>query len=160
MKEDKISAKEKVKRAIQKSGYSFEVLELPGSTRTAKEAAATIGCTISEIAKSLIFKGIQSGKPVLVIASGSNRVDTAKVRSLINEEISKADAEYIRSETGFAIGGIPPVGHNYQLLTIIDEDLMNYETIWAAAGTPFSVFSLQPNHLPELTGGKVATVKL
>jgi len=160
MKEDKIPAKEKVKRAIQKSGYSFEVLELPGSTRTAKEAAATIGCTISEIAKSLIFKGIQSGKPVLVIASGSNRVDTAKVSSLIKEEISKADAEYIRSETGFAIGGVPPVGHNYQLLTIIDEDLMNYETIWAAAGTPFSVFSLQPKDLPELTGGKVATVKL
>ena len=160
MKEDKIPAKEKVKRAIQKSGYSFEVLELPGSTRTAKEAAATIGCTISEIAKSIIFKGIQSGKPVLVIASGSNRVDTAKVSSLINEEISKADAEYIRSETGFAIGGVPPVGHNYQLLTIIDEDLMNYETIWAAAGTPFSVFSLQPKDLPELTGGKVTTVKL
>lgn len=158
--ENKKSSIEKVRQAILERGFSFEVLELPDSTRTAQQAAATIGCSVSEIAKSLIFKGIESGRPLLVIASGSNRVDTDKVADLIHEQITKADADFIRSETGFAIGGVPPLGHTYSLETIIDEDLMNYETVWAAAGTPYSVFSLHSKDLEELTGGAVASVKL
>ncbi len=150
---------QKVKRAIQEKGFDFRVLELPDSTRTAQEAADAIGCSVSEIAKSLIFKGAESGKPILVIASGTNRVDTNKVGNLIGESVKKADADFIRSETGFAIGGIPPVGHLYPLQTLIDKDLLNYDTIWAAAGTPFSVFSLKSKDLTALTGGEIAVIR-
>ena len=159
MNNKKLSSIEKVKQAIQDKGFSFRILELPDSTRTAREAADAIGCTVSEIAKSLIFRGTKTGKAVLVIASGTNRVDTQKVSQLVNEPIEKADAEYIRSVTGFAIGGVPPVGHKNPLQTIIDEDLLTYKTIWAAAGTPFSVFSLESHDLVNLTGGKPAAIK-
>lgn len=159
MKEINSSSVRKVKVAIARKGYSFEIKVLPDSTRTAKEAAEAIGCTIPEIAKSLIFKGAESDNPILVIASGSNRVDTEKISKLVNEKVVKADADFIRSETGFAIGGIPPVGHKYSLNTIIDEDLMNFDVIWAAAGTPFAVFSLHSKELENITGGNIATVK-
>lgn len=150
---------QKVKAAIQEKGFDFRVLELPDSTRTAQEAADVIGCSASEIAKSLIFKGVNTGEPILIIASGTNRVDTEKVSNLIGQPVKKADADFIRSETGFAIGGIPPVGHAYPLQTIIDEDLLNYDTVWAAAGTPFSVFSLESKNLSTLTGGKIAVIR-
>lgn len=159
MKEENNSSIRKVKEAIIERGFDFEIKVLPDSTRTAKEAADTIGCTISEIAKSLIFKSIESEKPVLVIASGSNRVATDKISNLLNEEIIKADADFIRKQTGFAIGGIPPVGHKYALNTIIDEDLLNFDIIWAAAGSPFAVFSLHSKELADMTGGKIAEIK-
>lgn len=150
---------QKVRQAILDKGYDFQILELPDSTRSAQEAADSIGCSVSEIAKSLIFKGKESGKPVLIIASGTNRVSPGKVEKLFDEVILKADADYIRSETGFAIGGIPPVGHKNILQTFIDEDLLQYDTIWAAAGTPFSVFSMKSKDLPDLTDGTISDIK-
>jgi len=140
-------------------GEKYEVLEFDAGTRTAADAAAAIGCTVAEIAKSLVFRGVASGRAVLVVASGANRVDERKVAALIGEKISRADAEFVRAKTGFAIGGVPPVGHAEPPLTLIDADLMLFETIWAAAGTPNAVFRLKPGDLEELTGGRLAEVK-
>ena len=140
-------------------GEKYEVLEFDAGTRTAADAAAAIGCTVAEIAKSLVFRGGASGRAVLVVASGANRVDERKVAALIGEKISRADAEFVRAKTGFAIGGVPPVGHAEPPLTLIDADLMLFETIWAAAGTPNAVFRLKPGDLEELTGGRLAEVK-
>jgi prolyl-tRNA editing enzyme YbaK/EbsC (Cys-tRNA(Pro) deacylase) len=140
-------------------GEKYEVLEFDAGTRTAADAAAAIGCTVAEIAKSLVFWGVASGRAVLVVASGANRVDERKVAALIGEKISRADAEFVRAKTGFAIGGVPPVGHAEPPLTLIDADLMLFETIWAAAGTPNAVFRLKPGDLEELTGGRLAEVK-
>lgn len=153
------SSSKRVQQAIRAKGFSFEVVELPDSTRSAKEAAAAIGCDVAEIAKSLIFKGRETGEAYLVIASGTNRVDESKISGLANEPIVKPDAGFVREQTGFAIGGVPPVGHARPLPTWIDEDLLQYPTIWAAAGTPFSVFRLKSDQLKELTGGMVAAVK-
>jgi prolyl-tRNA editing enzyme YbaK/EbsC (Cys-tRNA(Pro) deacylase) len=139
-------------------GDAFEVLEFDAGTRTAADAAAAIGCTVAEIAKSLLFRAEQSGRPVLVVASGENRVDEKKVAALLGEKISRADADFVREMTGFAIGGVPPVGHATAPITLIDEDLMKFTTIWAAAGTPNAVFQLKPAALAELTGGRLADV--
>ena len=140
-------------------GDRFEVLEFDAGTRTAADAAAAIGCEVAEIAKSLLFRARDSGRPVLVVASGVNRVDEKKVAALIGERIARADAEYVRENTGFAIGGVPPLGHAVAPLTLIDEDLLGFEAIWAAAGTPNAVFKLTPGELVELTGGRVAGVR-
>jgi prolyl-tRNA editing enzyme YbaK/EbsC (Cys-tRNA(Pro) deacylase) len=140
-------------------GDRFAVQEFDEGTRTAAEAAAAIGCTVAEIAKSLVFRARESGRPVLVVASGVNRVDEKKVAALMGEKISRADAEFVRENTGFAIGGVPPVGHATAPLTLIDEDLLTFATIWAAAGTPNAVFKLTPAELVELTGGRVAEVR-
>ena len=136
-------------------GPDFAVLEFDASTRTSEEAAAAIGCTVAQIAKSLVFRSA-GGKPVLVIASGVNRVDEKKVGALIGEKIARADPEFVRESTGFAIGGIPPVGHAIPPVTLIDEALMALSEIWAAAGTPNAVFRLTPADLVALTQGKVA----
>ena len=141
-------------------GDKFEVLEFDAGTRTAADAAAAVGCEVAEIAKSLLFRARDSGRPVLVVASGVNRVDEKKVAAVIGEKISRADADFVRENTGFAIGGVPPIGHAVAPLTLIDEDLLKLETIWAAAGTPNAVFRLTPGELVELTGGRVAGVKL
>jgi prolyl-tRNA editing enzyme YbaK/EbsC (Cys-tRNA(Pro) deacylase) len=139
-------------------GAEFEVLEFDASTRTAADAAAAIGCTVSQIAKSLVFKASDSGRPVLVIASGSVRVDVEKVSALLGEPIGRADADFVREQTGFAIGGVPPIAHQVQPVVFIDESLLQYETIWAAAGTPNTVFQLTPDDLVRLAGGTVADV--
>ena len=141
-------------------GPRFTVLEFDASTRTSAGAAAAIGCEVAEIAKSLVFKGARTGRPVLVVASGTNRVDEKKVAALIGKKIGRADAEFVREATGFAIGGVPPVGHATPPLTLIDEDLFRFEAIWAAAGTPNAVFKLTPAELQELTGGEVAAVAI
>lgn len=135
-------------------GFSFEVKELPGSTRTAQEAADSIGCAVSQIAKSLVFKEKKTDRPVLVIASGSNRVDLKKIQKSTGLRLGKADGNFVKERIGFAIGGVPPVGHNEPLETLLDRDLKEYETIWAAAGTPFAVFQLKPVDLEPLTQGK------
>jgi len=140
-------------------GPEFAVLEFDAGTRTAADAAAAIGCTVAEIAKSLLFRAA-SGRPVLVAASGVNRVDEKKVAALLGEKIGRADADFVREKTGFAIGGVPPVGHVEPPVTLIDADLMAFETIWAAAGTPNAVFRLTPAALVRLTGGQVAEVKV
>lgn len=138
-------------------GNRFEVLEFEASTRTSEEAAAAIGCSVAQIAKSLVFRSA-SGRPVLVIASGANRVDEKKVGSLIGEKIARADPDFVREQTGFAIGGVPPVGHSTRPVALIDEALTALEEIWAAAGTPNAVFRLTPADLLALTGGTVASL--
>jgi len=134
-------------------GFSFEVQELPSSTRTAQEAADSIGCAVAQIAKSLVFQESETNLPILVIASGSNRVSLAKIEKETGLKLGKADGNYVKDRVGYAIGGVPPVGHNEPLETILDQDLKKYEVIWAAAGTPFAVFQLKPADLEPLTNG-------
>ena len=151
---------QKVQDALDARGYTHcRVVEMPDSTRTAAEAAAAIGCTVAQIAKSLVFQGRETGRPVLVIASGPNRVDTKIVAAQVGEQIGKPDADYVRARTGFVIGGVPPLGHSEPLATFIDRDLLQFETIWAAAGNPFAVFHLTPDDLVNMTGGQVLDLK-
>jgi prolyl-tRNA editing enzyme YbaK/EbsC (Cys-tRNA(Pro) deacylase) len=144
----------KVQTALDAYGLSLQVVELPDSTRTAADAAAAVGCAVAQIAKSLIFRTTRTGRPVLVIASGANRVDEDRIGTLIGEPIGKADAGFVRSETGFVIGGVPPVGHDQAIDTFVDEDLLMYDEIWAAAGTPNAVFKLGKNDLEKILIGK------
>jgi len=134
-------------------GFTFEVKELPSSTRTAQEAADSIGCSVSQIAKSLVFREKTTDQAILIIASGPNRVDVHKVERATGLNLGKANGAFVREKTGFAIGGVPPVGHTVPLQTILDPDLKQYDVIWAAAGTPFAVFQLKPEDFEPLTGG-------
>ncbi len=152
-------AAQRVQAALAELGLGFEVREFPASTRTSAEAAAAIGCGVEQIAKSLVFRARDSGRPVLLIASGANRVDEKKVRNLLGEKIERASPDFVRERTGFAIGGIPPVGHAEPPVTLIDQDLLGYDEIWAAAGTPNAVFRLSPAQLVEMTGGRPADIK-
>jgi len=148
---------QRVQDALLAAGFQNQVQELAETARSAAEAAAAVGCTVGQIAKSLVFKGRLSGRAVLVVASGANRVDLAKVQALLGEPLDRADPDFVREETGFAIGGIPPAGHAKPIATVIDEDLLKHERIWAAAGHPNAVFPLTPEELVRLTGGQVAT---
>ncbi len=150
---------QKVQEALKARGYGFIVIEAEESTRTAQEAADRVGCTLGQIVKSLIFRGLTSNKPILVLTSGSNRVDEALISKYAGEPIGRADADFVRATTGFAIGGVPPLGHLQAMETYLDEDLNQYATIWAAAGTPKAVFELTPAALKEMTGGKTVRVK-
>lgn len=152
-------AAQRVQDALAALGHAGRVRVMPASTRTSAEAAAAVGCTVAEIAKSIIFRAKPSQCAVLVIASGVNRVDEKKVAALIGEGIGKADAEFVRARTGFVIGGVPPVAHDTPPVVLIDEDLLKLQGIWAAAGTPHAVFPLTPAELVALTKGKVADVK-
>lgn len=152
-------AAERIQAALAEAGLQAKVREFPESTRTAADAAAAIGCSVAQIAKSLIFKGRQSGRSILVVASGANRVEERKVAALVGEALEKADAAFVRSATGYAIGGVPPVGHVSPPITVIDEDLLHLDEIWAAAGTPNAVFALTPEALVALTSGTVGTVR-
>jgi prolyl-tRNA editing enzyme YbaK/EbsC (Cys-tRNA(Pro) deacylase) len=149
---------QRVQNALDTFGIPLKVVELPASTRSAVEAARAVGCQVEQIAKSLVFKTRVSARPVLVIASGSNRVNEERIGELLGETITKADADYVRQRTGFVIGGIPPVGHYETLVTFVDEDLLRYEMIWAAAGTPNAVFQLTPSDLVRITSGTVVCV--
>jgi prolyl-tRNA editing enzyme YbaK/EbsC (Cys-tRNA(Pro) deacylase) len=144
----------RVQDFLSSKGFSFKVRELPGSTRTAQEAADSVGCTVSQIAKSLIFREEKTDRPVLVIASGSNRVDLKKIKRASGLKLGRADAKFVKDQVGFAIGGVPPVGHIEPLETILDRDLKKHATIWAAAGSPFAVFQLAPQDLESLTEGE------
>lgn len=144
----------RVQDFLSAKGFSFEVKELPGSTRTAQEAADSVGCAVAQIAKSLVFREKKTNLPVLVIASGSNRVDLTKIEKETGLKLGKADGNFVKERVGYAIGGIPPAGHNEPLETLLDKDLKKYEVIWAAAGTPFAVFQLKPSDLEPLTNGK------
>ncbi len=150
---------QKVQNALAERIPGLKVIEFTESTRTSAEAAERVGVSLGQIAKSLIFKAKESGKPVLVIASGANRVDEKKVAALLGEKIGRADPEFAREATGFVIGGIPPFGHSQPITTFLDADLFRYEIIWAAAGTPNAVFELTPAQLSELTGGLIAETK-
>lgn len=148
----------KVQLALNAIGLQLDVVELPASTRTSIEAAQAIGCQVGQIAKSIIFRAVTSQRPVLVIASGSNRVNEKILEQLVGEPIGKADADFVRQRTGFVIGGVPPVAHTEHLQTFIDQDLLQYPEIWAAAGTPHAVFRLTPNDLLQMTAGLVIKV--
>jgi prolyl-tRNA editing enzyme YbaK/EbsC (Cys-tRNA(Pro) deacylase) len=149
---------QRVQAALGGLGLSLQVVELPASTRTAQEAAQAIGCSIGQIAKSLVFKTVTTERPVLVIASGLNRVNEKTIGILIGEGVQKADADFVRQHTGYAIGGVPPVGHLEAIETFIDRDLLVYDEIWAAAGTPCAVFRLTGDNLVMATLGKVVPV--
>ena len=150
---------QKVQVALRTLGFPHEVIELPQTTRSAAEAAQAIGCKIEEIAKSLVFKGKPTNRPILVIASGPNRVNEKKISEFLSEPVKMADADFVHQRTGFTIGGVPPIAHRERLETIIDEDLLQFEEIWAAAGTPNAVFKLSPAELKKMTGGSVISIK-
>jgi Cys-tRNA(Pro) deacylase len=158
MSKDLSASAQRVQQTLHNMGFSSQVVELSESTRTAQEAAQAIGCAVAQIVKSLVFKTKTTHRPVLVVASGSNRVNEKKLGELVGEPIEKADANFVRQKTGFAVGGVAPVGHTEHLDTYIDQDLLPYETIWAAAGTPFTVFQLTPQDLQKMTGGKVVSI--
>ena len=149
----------RVQAALDALGLATQVVELPASTRTAGEAATAVGASVAQIAKSLVFQGRESDELLLVIASGPNRVDADRLAELAGEPVSLADPDVVRETTGYAIGGVPPMGHARPLRTWIDEDLLAQETIWAAAGTPRAVFALDPRDLPRLTGGAVTRIR-
>jgi prolyl-tRNA editing enzyme YbaK/EbsC (Cys-tRNA(Pro) deacylase) len=149
---------QRVQDALAARGFSHRVLALPDSARTAAQAAAALGCEVAHIVKSLVFRGRTSGSAVLVVASGPNRVSEARVQALLGEEVEKASADFVREQTGFVIGGVPPVGHAHPLRTLVDEDLLRHERLWAAAGHPHAVFALTPPELVAMTGGTVARI--
>jgi prolyl-tRNA editing enzyme YbaK/EbsC (Cys-tRNA(Pro) deacylase) len=152
------SSAQKVQDTLAGLGVHCSVIEMPSTTRTAKEAAAAIGCAVAQIAKSIVFRTVAGRVPVLVIASGPNRVNEQRIQEFVGEAIEIADADYVREVTGFVIGGVPPAGHNSPIRTIIDSDLLKCDVIWAAAGNPRAVFQLTPQVLQKITLGTVATV--
>jgi prolyl-tRNA editing enzyme YbaK/EbsC (Cys-tRNA(Pro) deacylase) len=154
----KKSAK-RVQEILESFDYELVVKQYADSTRTAQQAADAIGCTVAMIAKSLIFKGKDSGKPILVIASGVNRVNEKAVGRIIGEKLLRADADFVFENTGYKIGGVPPVGHIVAPITLIDEDILALDEIWAAAGTPNAVFRLTGDMLLKITDGKVISIK-
>jgi prolyl-tRNA editing enzyme YbaK/EbsC (Cys-tRNA(Pro) deacylase) len=150
-----------VQEALDKLGLECKVLELPNSTRTALDAASAIGCTITQIVKSLIFRTKKTEKPVLILASGPNQVDIETIEDCVGESITKADADFIKEVTGFAIGGIPPLGHKNVIdLIYIDKDLLSLDEVWAAAGTPNAVFCIKSQDLLKVTDGKLINIKV
>lgn len=149
---------QKVQDALARLGFTNRVTELSAAARTAAEAAQAIGCRVDQIAKSLVFKGTRTRSPILVIASGGRRVNERVVAECVAEPVEKADAEFVRRETGFAIGGVPPVGHHQSLTTLIDQDLLTREAIWAAAGHPNAIFKLTADELIRMTGGRIVSI--
>jgi prolyl-tRNA editing enzyme YbaK/EbsC (Cys-tRNA(Pro) deacylase) len=149
----------RVQDVLKALGLSSQVTEMSATTRSAEDAARAVGCAVGQIAKSLVFKGARSHRAVLMITSGANRVNESALARLLGEPILKADADFVRRTTGFAIGGVPPVGHCEPLTMLIDEDLLRYPEIWAAAGTPRTVFKLTPQELQTITAGRVVCVK-
>jgi prolyl-tRNA editing enzyme YbaK/EbsC (Cys-tRNA(Pro) deacylase) len=145
-----VNSLSRVREALAAAGLQARVVEMPQTTRTAADAAKAIGCEVAQIAKSLVFRA--GDDAVLVIASGTNRVDASRLG------LTKADADFVREKTGFAIGGVPPIGHLTPIRTLIDEDLLRFDRIWAAAGTPNAVFELTPADLPRITGGAVVRI--
>lgn len=153
------ASSQKVQDTLRARGYPLTVIEAEIPTKTAQQAADFVHCQLGQIVKSLIFRGTASGKPILVLTSGANRVDEKLISAYAGEPIGRADPEFVRAVTGFAIGGVPPVGHLRLMETYLDEDLLQYPSIWAAAGTPNSLFELTPAALQQMTSGKIAAVK-
>ncbi len=144
---------QKVQDALKACDVTCQVVEMPASTRTAQDAALAIGCKVGQIAKSLVFKTSKTGRAILVIASGTNRVNEKRLGELVGEPIERASADFVRVQTGYAIGGVPPVGHASLLEIFLDQDLLQYDAIWAAAGTPSAVFRVTPAELERITAG-------
>jgi len=145
----------RVRDALVELGLPADIHRLADSTRTAPEAAAAVGCELGAIVKSLVFRGASSGEPLLALVSGSNRADEALVADAVGEPVERPDAAYVREATGYSIGGIPPVGHPAPVRVVVDEDLLRFETVWAAAGNPHAVFPIAPADLVAATGAVV-----
>ena len=146
-------------RLLAEAGIDGPVVEFEQPTRTSAEAAAAIGCTVAEIAKSVVFRGRESGQAIVVVASGENRVSEKKVAAQVGEPLGRADADFVRAATGYVIGGVAPLGHAQPVKLLLDQDLQRFDRLWAAAGTPFSVFPLTPAQLHRLTGADWADVR-
>ena len=151
-------AAQRVQDVLRAKGLEAHVRHMPASTRTAQDAADACGCQVGQIVKSLIFRGARSGQAYLLLVSGANRVDEAVAATQIGEPLSRPDAQFVRDATGFAIGGIPPLGHATPIATFMDEALLDYELVWAAAGTPDAVFPIAPGRLAEAVGAKTIRV--
>ncbi|MEW6635674.1 MAG: YbaK/EbsC family protein [Actinomycetota bacterium] len=148
----------RVERALTERGVEARLVELENTARSASEAAEALGVRVEQIVKSLVFRGTQSGRPVLVLAGGANRVDERRISAFLSEPIEKADAAFVREKTGYSIGGVPPVGHAEAPKTFMDEDLLGEGEVWAAAGHTHVVFGIAPERLVEITGGRVVRV--
>jgi prolyl-tRNA editing enzyme YbaK/EbsC (Cys-tRNA(Pro) deacylase) len=153
------SSAQRVQDALQSLGFTNTVVEHQQPTRTAREAAQAIGCRVEQIVKSLIFRTKDSHRPILVLVSGPNRVNETRLGKLVQEPIERADPDFVDLTTGFAIGGVPPIGLHTKMLTFIDEDLLPYDEIWAAAGTPNAVFKLTPAEMLSMTQGQTVIIK-
>lgn len=145
-------------RLTNELGLKVAITPMVASTRTAEEAASACRCVVGQIVKSLVFCGASTGKPILILVSGGNRVDQDVASTFVGEPIFRPPADYVRKVSGYAIGGIPPFGHSPRLDTFVDRDLMQYATLWAAAGTSNSVFSISPRDLVKATNGKLVSV--
>lgn len=154
------SSIDRVKQALGTCNIPFTIKHYADTTRTAVEAAQQIGCSVAEIVKSIVFKTKEEEpRVVLVLTSGCNRVNEKTIKSLVGKTIAKADADFVKQNTGFTIGGVAPVGHLRTPITIIDAELFNFKDVWAAAGTPHTVFSLPTSELTRLTNGTIASVQ-
>ena len=153
------SSTERVTSAAAAAGLAIEVVAMPASTRTAEEAAAACGCAVGQIVKSLVFQGHDSGKLYLLLVSGSNRVDLDKATALATEPLDRADPRLVRERTGFAIGGVAPIGHLEPCPVLMDEDLLTYDVVWAAAGAPNAVFAVNPAKLLAATGAQIVELR-
>lgn len=149
-----------VQQILHDNGHIHEIVMLPDDAHTAQAAADAIGCNVAQIAKSIIFRLEPSAEALLVVASGINRIDETKVEIVVGEKLAKANADFVRKQTGFVIGGVAPIGHSKPIQILIDEDLLLYEAIWAAAGHPKTVFQMTPGEMVKMTNGRVAAVKV
>lgn len=154
----KLRGPDRVKAALEALSLDCEVLTLPGSTRTAEEAAEAVGCAVGEIAKSLVFRA--GDRAVVAVISGDDRIDTARLGQAVGAEVGRADARFVRAATGFAIGGVPPLGHAGPVALFMDRGLFRFARVWAAAGSPFSVFAIEPARLRDASGATVADLKV
>ncbi len=151
-------ASARVAEELGRLGATAEVREMPDSTRTAAEAAAALGCGVAQIVKSLVFRSVAGDEPVLVLVSGADRVDEARLAQVVGEEVEQATGKFVRARTGFAIGGVPPVGHTQPIATYLDRHLLDHALVWAAAGTPRAVFPISPADLVRITSARVVAV--
>jgi prolyl-tRNA editing enzyme YbaK/EbsC (Cys-tRNA(Pro) deacylase) len=149
----------RVRTALLELGLPGDIHQLADSTRTAPEAAAAVGCELGAIVKSIVMRGVSSKAPVLALVSGDNRADVALIEAAVDEPVERPDAAYVREATGYAIGGIPPVGHPEPVRTVMDEDLYRFETVWAAAGHPHAVFPIAPADLAKAAGARVLRIR-
>ena len=148
---------ERVRAALAEAGLADVIVEFPAGTRTSADAAAAVGCTVAQIAKSMVFRA--GNRAVVVITSGANRVDAGKVAELLGVAVQRADANWVRDATGFAVGGVSPIGHLAPPLLLFDRDLLAFDQVWAAAGSPSHVFAVAPDLLARITGALIADIK-
>lgn len=153
----RMKGQDRVRAALDAASLECAIRTLPDSTRTAPEAAAAVGCTVGEIAKSLVFRA--GDRAVVAIVSGDHRLEPGKLSHAVGERVERADADFVRAATGYAIGGVPPLGHATEIDVFMDSALFRFDRIWAAAGSPFSVFAVEPSRLREANGARVMDLK-